>query len=95
MENNQDELLIEICDMLRNPNDYKSLSIEAICSSLEILHNRIMKTDSSILNNHITQAEYEEYFEELFSSLNLVGLDELIAEIKQDIKNIGDTNDND
>lgn len=91
MKNKEEELLLVICDMLKNPNDYHNLNIQSICASLEILHNRIMKIDSSILNDDVSQDEYEQYFEELFSSVDLDGMDELIVEIKEDIKKMGDT----
>jgi len=92
MENKENELLLRISNMLRNPDEYHNLSIESICATLEILHNRIMKIDSSILNEDVTQDEYEQYFEELFSNVDLEGINELIAEIKNDYEKIGDTN---
>ena len=94
MENNEDELLLFIIDMLKNPDNYHNVSIESICLTLEILHNRIMKIDSSILNNPITQEEYEKYFEELLSTVKVEGIDELIDEIKDGYKNMGDKDEN-
>jgi len=91
MENKENELLLRISNMLRNPYEYQNLSIESICATLEILHNRIMKIDSSILNDDVTQSEYEQYFEELLSNVDLEGINELIVEIKNDYEKIGDT----
>jgi len=92
MENKENELLLRISNMLRNPDEYHNLSIESICATLEILHNRIMKIDSSILNDDVTQSEYEQYFEDLLSSVDLEGIGELIFEIKNGYENMGDTN---
>jgi len=95
MENNNEALLM-ICDLISNPEQYKSINIESICATLEILHYRIMKIDSSILSDYLSKEEYEKYFEELLSSVHSEGISELIADIKNNYDNTGDAkNEND
>jgi len=92
MENNIDYLLLSASNMLRYPYDCDEISMECMAKSLEILYQRIVKSDCIfLLEQDITKEEYEEYFEELFTELNVVNM---IAAIKRDYENIeGDTKD--
>ena len=96
MKNNIDDLLISACKMLRDPNGSNYLKTETMCLSLEILNERIINANcSDIFDQDVSEQEYEYYFEKLFTNFTELDLDVIMDEIKQDIKNMGDTNEND
>jgi len=94
MKNNLDGLFIVVCNMLRNPDNYGDLSIEAMCFSLEILNQRIINEDCScVFEQEVSQKEYEMNLEKLFSESEFE-LIELITKIKNDIEHTeGDIKD--
>ena len=71
------KLIFSLINMLRNPEDIADIRIETMCATLEVLLNRIKKVDNSILSIDISEAEFKEYFEELFAKndLELLGVE--------------------
>jgi hypothetical protein len=60
MKNNIEDLLISVCQMLRDPNGSNYLKTETMCLSLEILNERIITAGcSDIFNQNVSQSEYE------------------------------------
>ena len=93
MKNNIEDLLTSVCYMLRDPNGSNYLKTETMCLSLEILNQRINADCSSVLHQDISEEEYEYCFEKLFTNFTELDLDVIMDEIKEDIKNMGDTNE--
>ena len=92
MKNNIDDLLISVCQMLRDPGS-NYLKTEAMCLSLEILNERIITAGcSDIFKQDVSQSEYEYYSEKLFTNFTEFDIDAIMDEIKKDIKNIGESN---
>ena len=82
------KLIFSLINMLRNPEDIAEIRIETMCATLEVLLSRIKKVDNSILSIDISEAEFREYFEELFAQNEL----ELLGE--EILNSIGEKNDN-
>lgn len=91
-ENNINYLLFSASHILQYPECYGEISRDVMAKSLEVLYQRIVKADCLfIFDQEVSKEEYEEYFEELFTELNLVNL---IDEIKNDYENAeGDIKD--
>lgn len=82
MKNNLDDLFVNLCQMLRNPDNYTYLAIETVCYSLEILHQRIIDANcKSALDDDITKREYEQFLEKIFKNLIECKLDKIVNDI--------------
>jgi len=68
------ELFDKLLDMLRNPDDYSEMVVDAMCQTLETLMARIIAVDSSIISLDITQDEFYRYFMDLLTKYDLTEL---------------------
>lgn len=65
-----------ICVLKReNPSDKL---IASVAATLSILHDRIVAVDKTILSQHVTDEEFEKYFEHLFTEFDLSDIEENI-----------------
>ena len=84
MKNKEKEIFFGLKNLLRHPEEYCHIRVEVIISSLDILYDRMVAIDCDyILEDDITEEEYNNHFKELFTKEELFELSDMI---KQDIK---------
>jgi len=78
-KNKIDCLLGDAADMLINIDDYSSGVREAMSKSLCIVYDRLVEADClDLVKKHITQEEYEKYFEDFLAQNNYTTISDTI-----------------
>lgn len=76
--------LNKLIDMLEYPNGTSQVSADAMIATVSTIFDRILKSDSTILTEHISQEEYDLYFKYFLDKYNF---EEIREEMLMGIEN--------
>ena len=72
MEDNYENVgsfFVKLTKMLNNPEDYGALSVEIMCATIAVFYKRLIGNDVLyILDQDITDKEYEQYFKSILEN---------------------------